>query len=373
MRRDFSKRIVSLLLVLVLVITGGCSAWKNDQTEVSKPKAADKFPPNPNTGINYEKRELNEIWVAGGCFWSVEAYMSRIYGVADVTVGYANGSTDNPTYEDVCYRNSGHAETAYVRYDPERTDLKTLLQYYFKSIDPTLKDRQANDRGTQYRTGIYYRNEDDLPVILEVMEQVQKQYDKPVVTEVLPLKHYSEAESYHQDYLQKNPHGYSHIDYSPLFDQQFVNIPASLYTKPEEAELRQRLTPDQFAITQMDSTEPAFRNAYWDNHEPGLYVDIVTGEPLFISRHKFDSGTGWPSFTRPIAGDVVTYLEDSSFGYQRIEVRSRAGDSHLGHVFNDGPAEEGGLRFCINSGALRFIPLAKMKAEGYEDYILLIE
>lgn len=367
MKHKLYRRTLPVLLTLVTLVAVGCS-------QATMPtQSSERFPANPNLAVNYEDRELREILVAGGCFWDIEAYMSRIYGVADVTVGYANGSTENPSYEDVCYGNTGHAETAYVSYDPELVDLTTLLEYYFKIIDPTLIDQQGNDMGKQYRTGIYYLDESDLTVIEAVIAEEQKKYEKPVVTEILPVSNYYEAEEYHQNYLEKNPNGYSHIDFSPLEDQKIVKVDSVLYSKPDDTELRKMLSEEQYEVTQLDGTEPAFANAYWDNHEAGLYVDVVTGEPLFSSRDKFDSGTGWPSFTRPISTDVINNHEDYAFGLQRTEVRSRVGDSHLGHLFNDGPSAEGGLRFCINSAALRFIPLADMEKEGYGKLVMYVK
>lgn len=360
--------LIGAMLILLTLISTGCSGEKAVSAESPK-----RFPDNPNIGVSYEGKELKEIWLAGGCFWDVDAYLSRIYGVANVTVGYANGNTENPTYEDVSYRETGHAETAYVRYDPDRVDLKTILEYFFKIIDPTSLNRQGNDVGTQYRTGVYYQEDVDREVILEVITAEQSKYEKPIVTEVLPLSHFYEAEEYHQDYLEKNPNGYSHIDFSPLKEQKLVNVDPALYNKPSEDVLRKTLTDMQYAVTQRDATERAFDNEYWDNHEKGLYVDIVTGEPLFSSKDKFDSGTGWPSFTRPIAPEVVIQNEDLSFGMKRTEVRSRVGDSHLGHLFKDGPSEEGGLRYCINSAALRFIPISELEGEGYEQYISRVQ
>jgi peptide methionine sulfoxide reductase msrA/msrB len=304
-----------------------------------------------------------EIWLAGGCFWGVEEFFSRIRGVIGTSVGYANGTTADPSYNDVCRNNTGHAETVHIVYDPSQTDLKSLLGYYFKIIDPTLLNRQGNDRGAQYRTGIYYKDSSDLPVINEAISLEQKKYDKKIVTEVLPLENYYPAEDYHQDYLKKNPNGYCHVDFSILDE----------YKKPLDSELKEKLTPVQYSVTRLGHTEPPFRNEYWDNKKPGIYVDIVTGEPLFTSGDKFDSGCGWPSFTRPIDGSAISALKDESHGMTRIEVRSKKGDSHLGHVFNDGPMEKGGLRYCINSAALKFIPLEDMEKEGYGGYISLIK
>ncbi|HYH03774.1 MAG TPA: peptide-methionine (S)-S-oxide reductase MsrA [Bacillota bacterium] len=328
------------------------------------------LPENPNRGIDYkDNKKLKEIWLAGGCFWGVAAYFAQIYGVAGTIAGYANGTTENPTYEAVCYQNTGHAETVAVSYDPERVSLETLLHHFFKIIDPTTLNRQGNDRGTQYRSGIYYRDEADLTVIRSVIAQVQQQYPKPIVTEILGLAHFYPAEEYHQNYLEKNPGGYCHIDFSTLPETQPFHVDPVQYPKPDTKTLKAKLNDLQYSVTQLDHTEPPFNNPYWDNHAPGIYVDVATGEPLFTSKDKFDSGCGWPSFTQPIDPGVITYHSDRRFGMERTETRSRAGDSHLGHVFEDGPPEQGGLRFCINSAALRFIPLAEMEKEGYGQFI----
>lgn len=313
--------------------------------------------------------KLKAIYLAGGCFWGLEAYMARIPGVYDAESGYANGKTDNPSYEDLVYRQSGHAETVRVLYDPEQVSLSTLLKYYFRVIDPTSLNRQGNDRGIQYRTGIYYTDADELPIIRKALDAVQKAVARPVVVEAEPLHQYFKAEEYHQDYLEKNPGGYCHIDLS-LADEPLID-PAD-YPKPDESLLRQQLSPLAYSVTQESATERPFANGYWDHHEAGLYVDVVTGEPLFTSADKFDSSCGWPSFTKPLAKDVVTYQSDYTHGMDRTEVRSRSGDSHLGHVFKDGPKDAGGLRYCINSAAVRFVPLAQMEAEGYGALIPLI-
>jgi peptide methionine sulfoxide reductase msrA/msrB len=321
-----------------------------------------KLPTNPNEGVIFNMNTLKEIYLAGGCFWGVEAYMSRIYGVYDVTSGYANGKTENPKYEDVLYNGSGHAETVHVRYDPDKVSLKTLLDYYFKVIDPTSINQQGNDRGQQYRTGIYYTSEADLPVIQSKIDEVASKFTKPIVVEVTPLRQYYLAEDYHQDYLEKNPNGYCHIDLNLVKN---VEIDPKSYPKPSDEILRKTLTEVQYAVTQENNTERAFANEYWNHEKVGLYVDIVTGEPLFSSKDKYNSGCGWPSFTKPITEEVVTDHKDTSHHMVRTEVRSRSGDSHLGHVFEDGPKEFGGLRYCINSASIEFIPLEEMEARGY--------
>lgn len=321
------------------------------------------LPENPNDGIDYSRAELKEIYLAGGCFWGLEAYLERVYGVADAVSGYANGNTENPSYEDLIYRDSGHSETVKILYDPSKVTIETLLSYYLKVVDPTSLNQQGNDRGTQYRTGVYYVDAQEETVIKKVLEKEQEKYNAPIVVEVLPLDDFTVAEEYHQDYLEKNPNGYCHIDIRKVED---VVIDPAMYPKPSDEVLKKKLTEAQYAVTQKNQTERAFSNEYWDNKEKGIYVDVATGEPLFSSKDKYDSGCGWPSFTRPISENVVTYHEDNSYNMNRTEVRSRSGDSHLGHVFDDGPQDRGGLRYCINSASIRFVPFAEMKEQGYE-------
>lgn len=321
-----------------------------------------RLPENPNIGLTFKEESLQEIYLAGGCFWGLEAYMARVYGVYDVSSGYANGDTENPSYEDLIYKNSGHAETVHVKYDPERVSLETLLAYYLKVVDPVSLNKQGNDRGTQYRSGIYYKTEKEKEVINQVLKEEQVKYSKAIVIEVESLVHYYLAEDYHQDYLEKNPNGYCHIDISTV-EEPLIDVDD--YKKPSDQELRESLTDLQYKVTQGEGTERPFDNLYWDNKEEGIYVDIVTGEPLFSSKDKYKSGTGWPSFTRPIADEVVTYEKDYNLGIPRVEIRSRTGDSHLGHVFDDGPVEEGGLRYCMNSASLKFIPYEDMDTAGY--------
>ncbi|MDW7657072.1 MAG: peptide-methionine (R)-S-oxide reductase MsrB [Bacillota bacterium] len=337
------------------------------------------LPDNPNQTINYSNSRLADIWLAGGCFWGVQAYMARVFGVAETSVGYANGQTDNPSYEDVCRRNTGHAETVHVRYDPERISLEDVLSQFFQIIDPTSRNRQGNDRGSQYRSGIYYLEDAFLPVIRSVVAAEQKKYDRPIVTEIERLRRYDLAEDYHQNYLEKNPNGYCHISFATL-EQAAKKKPIiqplidpAHFPRPADDTLRDRLTPEQYLVTQKNGTERPFSGAYWNQDEPGLYVDIVSGEPLFSSSDKFDAGCGWPSFTRPVDSQVVREIVDKSHGMIRTEVRSRSGDAHLGHVFTDGPEDRGGLRYCINSASLRFIPLADMEKEGYGAYIGWVE
>ncbi len=364
----------SLVLLGLIILTlraagvGGTFRFMENPADTGAARDVPHLPPNPNTAIDYTGTALREIYLAGGCFWGVDAYLSRIYGVAELVVGYANGRTEDPTYEDVLYLNTGHAETARVRYDPRRLPLSDLLDHFFSIIDPTAVNRQGNDVGSQYRTGIYYTDPRDLETIEAAMARVRDEIGEPLATEIEPLENFHPAEEYHQKYLEKNPGGYCHVDLSVLEQEpgQLAGlVDPSLYTRPDDETLRATLTDLQYAVTQKDATEPSHRNAFFDHDEPGVYVDIVTGEPLFASADKFSCGCGWPSFARPIDPAVVTYHEDTSHGMVRTEVRSRVGDSHLGHLFEDGPAELGGLRYCINSAALRFIPMDQLSAKGY--------
>jgi peptide methionine sulfoxide reductase msrA/msrB len=317
--------------------------------------------------------EPHEIWLAGGCFWGIEAFFSRIYGVVETSAGFANGKTEEPTYKEVCSGTTGHAEAVYIQYDSKKVSLVKLLMYLFKVIDPTLKDRQGNDVGTQYRTGIYYNNEKDKEIILNFIAEKQKEYKNPIATEGLPLSNYFKAEDYHQDYLEKNPNGYCHIDLTIANELAKPKVDASKYIKPDDDTLKKLLSEEQYNVTQKSDTERPFTSPEDKNTRPGLYVDIATGEPLFSSKDKYDAGCGWPSFTKPIDAETVKYYTDLKLGRSRTEVKSRVGGSHLGHVFEDGPLKDGGLRYCINGAAIRFIPLEKMEQEGYGEFVALVK
>ena len=308
---------------------------------------------------------MPEIYLAGGCFWGMEKYLRSIRGVLSTEVGYANGRTENPSYEEVCRSDTGHAETVKVIYNAEILPLPFLLELYFDAVDPTSVNRQGGDAGTQYRTGIYYVDESDLPVIRRAIENLQKRCDKPVAIEVKPLSNFYPAEEYHQRYLDKNPGGYCHIGPDKFKKAAAARVDPGRYEAPDRDKLRESLSEMQYAVTQLSATEPPFKNEFWDHKEEGIYVDITTGEPLFSSKDKFDSGCGWPSFTKPIDPFTVQENPDFSHGMIRTEVKSRVGNAHLGHVFDDGPRDKGGLRYCINSAALRFIPKKDMEKEGY--------
>ena len=329
------------------------AACKNTDEEVS---VIDNLNTNVKTG-----NATNEIYLAGGCFWGVEAYFAKIEGITSTEVGYINGKTEETDYRKL--KDTDHAEAVYLTYDANIIKLEDILEYLFRIIDPTSVNKQGNDIGRQYRTGIYYTDENDLKIINDFMELKQSDYEKPIAVEVQKLTNYISAEEYHQDYLVKNPGGYCHVDLSVIPDDH-------VKTKDD---LKSRLTPEQYYVTQENGTEKPFQNEFHDTFEKGIYVDIVSGDPLFLSSDKYDAGCGWPSFSKPIDDEAVVELEDRSHGMIRTEVRSADADSHLGHVFNDGPKNLGGLRYCINSASLRFIPYEEMDSEGYGDLKKLID
>lgn len=315
---------------------------------------------------------MAQIYLAGGCFWGTEKYLASIRGVTGTRVGYANGQTEAPTYEDVCRRGTGHAETVEVNYDPAVLPLPFLLELYYDAIDPLSLNRQGGDSGTQYRTGVYYTDDADRPVIRASLDALAKRLQKPVAIELALLQGFYPAEEYHQRYLDKNPGGYCHIGKAHFARAAQAVVNPADYTAPTDEQLRGALTAQQYAVTRQNATEAPFNNAFHATFRPGLYVDVTTGEPLFSSDDKFESGCGWPSFAKPIDPAVVRQRTDASLSRVRTEVRSRVGDAHLGHVFDDGPAERGGLRYCINSAALRFIPLEDMAREGYGAFVDLV-
>lgn len=317
-------------------------------------------------------KTIREIYFAGGCFWGTEHFFKQVRGVESTEVGYANGFTKNPTYKEVYTDQTGFTEVVKVSYNTDEISLSLLIDLFFKTIDPTSLNKQGNDVGTRYRTGIYYNTEEEQNLITKKINQIKKMYQKDIVVENLPLQNYYPAEEYHQDYLEKNPTGYCHIDFQLFQMAKVANPKKKKYHKPPIEVLREKLTPLQYEVTQNSATEYAYENEYWNEFSAGIYVDITTGEPLFLSTDKFDSGCGWPSFSKPIDKSLVSEVLDKSHGMLRTEVRSATSDAHLGHVFTDGPTKLGGYRYCINSAALRFIPLKEMEKQGYGDYLYLL-
>lgn len=309
-----------------------------------------------------------KIYFAGGCFWGTDHLFSLVPGVEKTTAGYANSRVEDPTYKMVCTGLTGAAETVEVVYDDTKIGLSELIFIYFRSIDPTTLNRQGNDLGTQYRTGIYYVDKGDLPVIEAGVATIQRRHSEPVVVEVQELENFYPAELYHQEYLYKNPDGYCHVD-----PELFKEVRNHKSRVTDKGDLRERLTPLQWEVTQNGATERPYINEYDHEFRPGIYVDITDGTPLFVSAKKYDSGCGWPAFSKPITASLITEHADNSFGRKRTEVRSASSGSHLGHVFEDGPQDDGGLRYCINSASLRFIPREEMEREGYGEYLNLLE
>lgn len=306
---------------------------------------------------------IREIYVAGGCFWGVEGYFSRLTGVTETDTGYANGVTDATNYR--ALHETDHAETVKIRYNSGVIGLEEMLAHYFRIIDPVSVNKQGNDTGRQYRTGIYYTRNADEPVIRDFIKRMQANYDRPIAVEVEPLRHFILAEEYHQDYLQKNPNGYCHINLHlaevSLYDE-------SRFQPKDIQKIKGQLTPLQYSVTQEKATERPFTSEYDKFDQKGIYVDIVTGKPLFSSSDKYDAGCGWPSFTKPITAESIDFSRDTSHGMSRIEVTTKDVGTHLGHVFDDGPQDKTGLRYCINGASLRFIPYDQMDSEGYGDF-----
>ncbi|MCH2188850.1 peptide-methionine (R)-S-oxide reductase MsrB [Candidatus Gracilibacteria bacterium] len=323
----------------------------------------------------------SQAYFAGGCFWCMEGIFESQDGVYEATSGYMGGDASDAEYTQVASGKTEHREIVRISYDPDIIDYATLIEFFWTQIDPTDPEGQFADKGFQYTTAIYYANPEEKEIAEKSKQALEAsgKFEKPIVTKIVPVSEFFKAEEYHQDYYKKAStrynlykHGSGRAGYIEKNWKQRIEELES-QGKESEASLRARLTPLQYEVTQNDATERAFQNKYWDNKDEGIYVDIVDGTPLFSSLDKFDSGTGWPSFSKPIDADHVSEHVDTKLFMTRTEVRSENADSHLGHVFPDGPKEAGGERYCINSAALDFIPVEELEERGYGEYVKLFE
>jgi peptide methionine sulfoxide reductase msrA/msrB len=346
-----------LILFLLSVLFVSCCA-KPDSKDMVK-----RLIPKSELG-------LDTATFAGGCFWCTEEAFEKLDGVKRVVSGYSGGSVKNPSYEEVSNGTTGHLESVQIVYDPQIISYSELLDIFWRQIDPTDNGGSFVDRGSQYLSAILYHNESQKIIAEASKSELEKSkiFDKPIATRIIPFTLFFPAEEYHQQFCRKNPvryYNYREVSGRDEFIKGvWEDVGLNKYDKPSKEELKKKLTGQQYEVTNQCGTEPPFSNAYWNNEREGIYVDIVSGEPLFSSKDKYESGTGWPSFTKPIDTRHIVKRLDSSAYMDRIEVRSRFSDSHLGHVFDDGPTPTH-LRYCINSASLKFIPKEDMQKEGY--------
>jgi len=339
---------------------------------------------NTITELNIEeqKKEYDTAYFAGGCFWCVEGDFEKIPDVIEAISGYMGGEEESPTYEQVSSGATNHRESVKIVYDSEKVDYDELVRHFFRHIDPTDSEGSFYDRGNQYTSAIYYQNEEEKMIAENIIKELNNEtiFDKEIVTKIEPAGTFWQAEDYHQDYYEKNPIRYKYYRGGSGRDTYIEDVWEGVesdqsdwkdFTKPSDEELKESLTEIQFYVTQKDGTEKPFQNEYWDNHQEGIYVDVVSGEPLFSSTEKYDSGTGWPSFLKPIDSNFVTEHDDYKLFTKRTEIRSKIADSHLGHIILDGPENNNKIRYCMNSASLEFIPKSEMKEKGYEDFLSL--